>query len=59
MNMNPNDPLVTLPEAATRMGVKVRRARSILIQNQIQTVRTQYGICYRLDDIEAVRSRGR
>lgn len=59
MNMNPNDPLVTLAEAAARMGVKQRRARNILIKNQIQTVRTLYGICYRLDDVEAVRKMSR
>lgn len=59
MHMNPNDPLVTLPEAASRMGVNARRARSILTRNLIQSVRTQRGICYRLDDVIACRKAGR
>lgn len=59
MHINPNDPLVTLPEAAVRMGVKVRRARNILTRNLIQPVRTQSGICYRLEDVNAVRQMSR
>lgn len=59
MNINPHDPLVTLSEAASRMGVKVRRARNILHRNMVQTVRTQNGICYRLDDVDAVRRMSR
>lgn len=59
MYINPNDPLVTLSEAAARMGVKLRRARNILVRNQIQSVRTQVGICYRLADVEAVRKMAR
>lgn len=55
MNLNPNDTLVTLSQAASRMGVKERRARNILVKNQIQTVRTCRGIEYRLDDVIAVR----
>lgn len=58
MHMNPNDPLVTLPEAAVRMGVNLRRARNILGRN-VKPVRTQWGICYRLDDVMAVRKIGR
>lgn len=55
MNLNPNDTLVTIPEAASRMGVKERRARNILAKNLIQTVRTPRGIEVRLDDVIAVR----
>ena len=55
MNVNPNDPLVTLPEAAARMGVNTRRARNILVRNLIQTVRTDRGICVRLNDVDAVK----
>jgi hypothetical protein len=50
-----NDPLVTIAEAASRMGVKERRARSILAKNLICPVRTTWGIGYRLDDILAVK----
>lgn len=59
MNINPNDPLVTLSEASVRMGVKVRRARNILVRNLVQPVRTQSGICYRLEDVIAVRRMSR
>lgn len=59
MNINPNDPLITLPEAAVRLGVKVRRARNILVRNLVQPVRTQSGICYRLEDVVAVRRMSR
>lgn len=55
MKMNPNDPLVTIAEAATRMGVKERRARSILAKNLIRPVRTAQGLGYRLDDILEVK----
>lgn len=58
MHINPNDPLVTLPEAAARMGVNMRRARNILSRN-IKPVRTLWGIGYRLDDVNAVRKMGR
>lgn len=58
MDVNPNDPLVSLSEAAARMNMKPLRARRLLIKNLIQTVRTQQGICYRLDDIVAVRKMG-
>lgn len=58
MHMNPNDPLLTLPEAAVRMRVNVRRARNILGRT-VKPVRTQWGICYRLDDVDAVRKMGR
>lgn len=50
-----NDPLVTIAEAASRMGVKERRARSILAKNLIRPVRTTWGIGYRLDDILDVK----
>lgn len=59
MNVNPNDPLVTLPEAAARMGVNVRRARNLLVKNMIHPIRTQRGICYRLDDVDATRRMGK
>jgi hypothetical protein len=58
MHMNPNDPVVTLPEAAARMGVNVRRARNILGRN-VKPVRTLTGIGYRLDDVNEVRKMGR
>lgn len=51
MNTNPNDPLVSIAEAASRMGVKVGRARSILAKNLIRPVRTSSGIAYRLEDV--------
>jgi len=59
MHMSPNDPLVTLDEAAVRMGVNKRRARNILIRNLVQPVRTQRGISYRLDDVAACRKMGK
>lgn len=55
MNTNPNDPLLTLYEAAHRMGVNQRRARNILMRNLIQSVRTQHGIAFRRDDVDAVK----
>ncbi|AXH66248.1 helix-turn-helix DNA binding domain protein [Streptomyces phage Satis] len=51
MNTNPNDPLVSIAEAASRMGVKVGRARSILAKNLVRPVRTPAGIAYRLEDV--------
>lgn len=54
-NMNPNDPLVTLHEAASRMGVNHRRARTILTRNLIRPVRTATGLCYRLGDVLDVK----
>lgn len=59
MNVNPNDPLASLPEAAARMGVNVRRARNILVRNLIRPVRTQWGICYRVADVDAARRMGK
>lgn len=55
MNVNPNDPLVTLSEAASRMGVKEKRARGILLRNLVRPVSTQWGLCYRLGDVLAVK----
>lgn len=55
MEMNPNDPLVTLSEAAARMGLRERKARLILIKNLIQPVRTHQGIAYRLGDVLDVK----
>lgn len=55
MNRNPNDPLVTIQQAAAHMGVNMRKARNLLTRNLIQTVRTQSGICVRLDDVNAVK----
>lgn len=55
MNVNPHDPLVDIFEAARRMGVNLRRARNILVRNQIQPVRGRYGIQYRQADVDAVR----
>lgn len=54
-NENPNDPLVTISEAAARMGVKERRARTILARNLIRPVRTTWGIGYRAEDVQAVK----
>jgi hypothetical protein len=51
MNTNLNDPLVSLAEAASRMGVKASRARVILAKNLVRPVRTSTGIAYRLDDV--------
>jgi hypothetical protein len=55
MKTNPNDPLVTISEAAHRLGMNQRRTRNILVRNLIQSVRTQHGICYRRDDVDAVK----
>lgn len=52
---NSSDPLISVSEAAAHMGVKERRARSILAKNLIQPVRTVQGIMYRLDDIRDVK----
>lgn len=55
MDSNPNDLLVTIPEAAARMGMRERKARVALARNLIQPVRTKDGICVRLDDVIAVK----
>jgi hypothetical protein len=55
MNTNPNDPLVTISEAAVRLGVKEKKARILLTKNLICPVRTTQGICYRLDDVYEVK----
>jgi hypothetical protein len=54
-NQNFSDPLVSVSEAAARMGVKERRVRSILAKNLICPVRTAEGIKYRLDDVMDVK----
>ena len=54
-NSTQSDPLVDILEAASRMGVKERRARQILEKNLIRPVRTPYGLRYRLDDIYSVK----
>ncbi len=51
--INRHDPLVTLAQAAVRLGVKEKRAKGILIKNGIQPVRTAQGIVYRLADVDA------
>jgi hypothetical protein len=51
MNTNPNDPLVTIAEAAAHLGMKERRARLVLAKNLIRPVRTSQGIAYRLGDV--------
>jgi hypothetical protein len=56
MSANPNDPLLTVPEAARRMRVRERQVRKILARNLVQGVRTHLGICYRQDDVDAVAS---
>lgn len=55
MNVNSNDPVVPLSEAAVHLGVNVRRARSILLRNGVAPVRTSQGIGYRLDEVKDVR----
>ena len=55
MQTNPNDPVILLPEAASRMGVNLRRARSILARSSVRPVHTRRGIGYRLDDVIDVR----
>lgn len=50
-----NDPLVSIAEAASRMGVKERRVRNILAKNLIRPVRATWGIGYRLDDVLEVK----
>lgn len=50
-----SDPLVDITEAASRMGMKERRARLILAKNLIRPVRTAQGIRYRLDDVYDVK----
>lgn len=52
---NPNDPLINIAEAASRMGVKERRVRVILAKNLIRPIRTTWGIGYRLEDVQEVR----
>lgn len=54
-NTSSIDPLVDISEAATRMGMKERRARLVLAKNLIRPVRTANGIRYRLDDIYDVK----
>lgn len=49
------DPIIPLHEAANRLGLNVRRTRSVLLRNGIRPVRTWKGLEYRADDVEAVR----
>lgn len=55
MNHRSPDPVISLKEAASRMGVKIHRARNILRVNGIHPVVTSDGVGYRLDDILDVR----
>lgn len=55
MQTNPHDPVIPIAEAASRMGVNIRRARGILARNGVRPVSTREGVGYRLDDVTDVR----